>query len=199
VSTKGITEADKHADARTHYAEIFNSPHWEPTSQKASLSSTARCDLLSQSAVLKHPRMDITKRAAIFASFDALVGYKEAVTETARTTDGRIDLSDGELEELNRRLSVIIDRMEEGTDNCEMPTQIIRADEHTAPSVSITYFVPDATKEGGSYVTAVGAVRKIDLYQRTLTLSDSSGSAGGRLINIDDVVRLDGELFDQAE
>jgi len=179
VSTKGITEADKHADARTHYPEIFDLPHWEP-------SSTAR-------GLLSHPRMPIEKRAAIFASFDALVGYKEAVTETARTTDGRIELSDGKLEELNRRLSVIIDRMEENTDNGEMPTQIIRADEHTTPSVSITYFVPDALKDGGEYRTVAGAVVKIDLYQRLLYLDS------GQQIKIDDVVKLDGELFDQAE
>jgi len=180
VSTKGITEADKHADAAQHYPEIFHSPHWEPASRKSS-------------GLLSHPRMDITKRAAIFASFDALVGYKEAVTETARTTDGRIELSDGELEELNRRLSVIIDRMEENTDNGEMPTQIIRADEHTAPSVSITYFIPDALKDGGEYRTVAGAVVKIDLYQRTLTLSF------GQQIKIDDVVKLDGELFELCE
>jgi len=187
VSTRGITEADKHADARTHYAEIFNSPHWEPASRKASLSST------DQRGLLSHPRMPMDKRAAIFASFDALVGYKEAVTETARITDGRIELSDGELEELNRRLSVIIDRMEENTDNGELPSQIIRADEHIAPTVSITYFVPDATKEGGSYVTVVGAVREIYLYQRTLTLDD------GKIVSIDDVVKLEGEIFEQVE
>ena len=91
MSTKGISDADKHADAKAYYSDIFDSPHWEPSSRKSS-------------GLLSHPRMDIAKRAAIFTSFDALVGYKEAVSETARTTDGRIELSEGELEELNRRL-----------------------------------------------------------------------------------------------
>jgi len=79
--------------------------------------------------------------------------------------------------------------MEEGTDNGEMPTQIIRSDKHTAPSVSVTYFTPDALKDGGEYRTVAGAVVKIDLYQRTLTLDD------GKIVSIDDVVKLEGEIF----
>lgn len=179
MSTKGITEADKHADAARHYSDIFTLPHWEPT-------ATSR-------GQLSHPQMDITKRAAMFASFDALVGYKEAVDETARTTDGRIELSEGELEELGRRLMVVIDRMEEGKDNGELPSGIIRADETSAPTVTITYFVPDATKDGGEYRTVTGAVIKIDLYQRLLYLDS------GLLIRIDDVVKFDGELFDEYD
>ena len=80
MSTNGFTETDKHADAARHYAENFNSPHWEPSSTKPF-------------GLLSHPRQPIEKRAAMFASFDALIGYKEAVIETARTTDGRIELS----------------------------------------------------------------------------------------------------------
>lgn len=177
MSTKGITEADKRADAKSHYSEIFNLPHWEPTST-------------NPRGQLSHPRMDITKRAAMFASFDALVGYKEAVTETARTTDGRIELSESELEELGRRLTIIIDRMEEGTDNGELPSGIVRAGD-IPPTVTITYFVPDQLKDGGEYRTITGAVTKIDLYQRLLFLSD------GTIVCIDDITKFDGEIFDQ--
>ena len=134
----------------------------------------------------------------MFASFDALVGYKEVVSETARRVDGRIELIEGELEELNRRLAIIINTMEENTDNGEMPSSIIRSDS-SSPTVSIIYFVPDSVsnpgslKDGGSYVTVTGAVWKIDLYQRLLFFSDR------KAVSIDDVVKLDGDIFTEYE
>ena len=40
--------------------------------------------------------------------------------------------------------------------------------------VSITYFVPDAKKAGGSYVTCVGIVKKIDEYEHTIIMTDQT-------------------------
>ena len=45
------------------YKEIINLPHWEPKS---------------------HPRMSLYERAAQFASFDALNGFDDAISETGR-------------------------------------------------------------------------------------------------------------------
>lgn len=196
MSTKGITEADKHADAKTYYADIFHLPHWEPSSK----TPTGR---------LKHPRMPMEKRAAIFASFDALSGYKDATLETARTTDERIELSEGEKEKLDQRLAFLIDRMEEGTDNGMLPGNIISADKHTdannhtegspaIPPVSITYFSPDAKKDGGEYRSLTGIVKKIDLYERII-LFDGGQSGGGQIIKLDDIIDLSGEMFTGLE
>lgn len=90
-----------------------------------------------------------------------------------------------------------------------MPSSIISADDHTVPSVSVIYFVsvsnPDSHKDGVEYRMVTGSVRKIDLYQRILTLddkagySDSSGSANGTTVHIDDVVQLDEDIFVEYE
>ena len=54
------------------------------------------------------------------------------------------------------------------------------------PEVSITYFVPDARKEGGSYVTVTGGVKKVDTYKKILILTD------GTYIPIDKIAGIEG-------
>lgn len=125
---------NKDLSAAEYYAEIIHAPHWEPK--------------VSHGRV-KHPRMPMEKHAAIFASFDALSGYKDATTETARQTDKRIELSESAKEKLDQRLSFLIDRMEEGM----LPEDIISADRKetetgsgSLPPVTITYFSPTRKK-----------------------------------------------------
>ena len=43
---------------------------------------------------LKHPRMDPIDRAAQFSPFSPLTGYDEAISETARETNQRIELDE---------------------------------------------------------------------------------------------------------
>ena len=50
----------------------------------------------------KHPRMPRLDRAAQFAPYSALSGYEDAVEETARLTDAKIELDDGEIEKICR-------------------------------------------------------------------------------------------------
>ena len=40
--------------------------------------------------------------------------------------------------------------------------------------VSITYFIPDAKKAGGSYVTYSGIVKKVDEYEHTMIMTDQT-------------------------
>ena len=51
----------------------------------------------------RHPRMPISNRAAIFSPFAALSGHAAAIAETARLTDRRVELSEEERGELDRR------------------------------------------------------------------------------------------------
>ena len=44
----------------------------------------------------KRPQMPILERAAQFLPFSALTGYEDAVKETARLTDTRIELEESE-------------------------------------------------------------------------------------------------------
>ena len=56
---------------------------------------------------LRHPSMDTGKRAKIFAPFDALRGFSEAVAAKEVQYEYRRELADDEKEELNRRLNIL--------------------------------------------------------------------------------------------
>ena len=82
--------------------------------------------------------IDVYKRQAQFAPFAALTGHDAAIKETARLTDERLELSEEAIAQLNERIN------------------IIRNNIGIEQKVSITYFIPDAKKAGGSYVTCSG-------------------------------------------
>ena len=111
----------------------------------------------------KRPQMSLYQRSAQFAPFAALVGYDEAIEETARLVDKRIELSDEEIEKLNIKLQKIIENI------------------NNKPSISVTYFIPDTYKNGGKYVTITGILNKIKEYPYTLILEDNSE------INVEDI------------
>ena len=103
----------------------------------------------------KHPQMSLEARAAQFAPFAALTGYDDAVKETARLTNERIDLDEEAKMMLDAKLQVIREQLSE------------------KPLVTITYFVPDAKKDGGKYITTNGNVKKIDDYKHLIILDNS--------------------------
>lgn len=113
-----------------------------------------------------HPQMEPAKRAAQFAPFSALTGYGDAITETRRLTDRRVELDEDSRELLDEKFQMVMEQAD------------------TMPEVSVTYFVPDEKKEGGEYVTVSGRIRKTDLYQRRIVMTD------GTVIPIDEVVEL---------
>lgn len=113
-----------------------------------------------------HP-MSMHDRAAQFSPFAALVGYDDAVAETARLTDSRLELTEDEMSELNANLNRLLDSLDE------------------QPQISVTYFVPDKYKTGGRYIVKTGTVRRIDEYARILIFTDKSE------IPIDDTVQID--------
>lgn len=81
----------------------------------------------------KHPPMSMRDRAAQFSSFRALAGYEDAIGETARLTDRRIERG----EEERHRLDAILRQLE-----CRLAEK---------PTVTVTYFRPDDRKAGGAY------------------------------------------------
>ena len=100
-----------------------------------------------------HP-MSMHDRAAQFSPFASLVGYDDAVAETARLTDSRAELTEDEMSELNANLNRLLDSLDE------------------QPQISVTYFVPDEKKSGGKYVEKVGVVRIYDSYVGELVFTD---------------------------
>ena len=57
------------------------------------------------------------------------------------------------------------------------------------PEVTITYFIPDGKKDGGAYSTISGNVKRIDDFERTLTLTNQTK------IPLDDIAEITGEVF----
>ncbi len=118
-----------------------------------------------KSATRKH--MAIADRAAQFAPFAALTGYDDAVRETARLTENKIELDEYEKEKINDTLLQIQERILE------------------QPVIKITYFIPDDKKSGGKYVTKSCAVKKISSFERIVTVDD------GTEIPIDNIFSVD--------
>ena len=54
-----------------------------------------------------HPRMSMEKRAAQFAPFAALTGHADAVEETARITQERVELTEDRKEQIDRVLQEV--------------------------------------------------------------------------------------------
>ena len=113
-----------------------------------------------------HP-MSMHDRAAQFSPFAALVGYDDAVAETARLTDSRAELTEDEMFELNANLNRLLDSLDE------------------QPQISVTYFVPDEKKSGGKYVEKLGVVRIFDNYSQELVFMDKTR------INIQAISRIE--------
>ena len=101
-----------------------------------------------------HPRMSLHDRAAQFSPFAALTGHSAAIAETGRLTASRITLDESEM----ARVDAALQRLQE-----LLPSR---------PTASITYFVPDERKAGGSYQTVTGTVRRIDTVNGVLLLTD---------------------------
>ena len=123
----------------------------------------------------KRPQMTIVQRSAQFAPFAALAGYDDAVKETARLTDRKIELEDGQKEILNNKLLYILENIE------------------SKPEVTFTYFVKDKKKSGGNYKEKTGIVRKIDMIEHYIQFIDKSK------ININDLIIIEGEIFNETE
>ena len=121
------------------------------------------------------PQMPMSDRAAQFAPFAALTGYDAAIKETGRLTDEKIELDEEALTTLDMKYQFLMDALDD------------------APEVTITYFQPDERKAGGKYVSAVGVVRKVDDFERRITMQD------GAKIPMDDVLSIEGELFSVLE
>ena len=119
----------------------------------------------------KHPRMPISDRAAIFSPFAALTGHGNAIRETARLTDQRIELDEDTRAELDLKQQILADKIDE------------------RPEVSVVWFRPDEKKDGGKYVTTTGQLKKVDDIERTLRFAD------GTTIPLDDVLELRSDCF----
>ena len=115
-------------------------------------------------------QMPMLERAAQFSPFAALTGYDDAIKETGRLTDEKIEIDEEALNILNMKFQILIDSLAKG------------------PEVTFTYFKPDERKAGGAYLTASGVVKKIDDFERMIVMRN------GTKIPMDDVLYFDIEF-----
>ena len=66
---------------------------------------------LSHHVSKTRPQMPMLDRAAQFSPFAALTGYDDAIHETGRLTDEKIDLSEEEKEALDRKQQILMERL----------------------------------------------------------------------------------------
>lgn len=91
-----------------------------------------------------HPQMSLKARSAQFAPFAALTGYGDVINETGRLTNEKIEIDDELKEILNEEIMKIKSKLSKRL------------------TISFTYFIPDAKKNGGKYVTVKGIVKKVN-------------------------------------
>ena len=87
--------------------------------------------------------------------------------EARRLTDGKPELDENQLTELDQMLTELTKRISEH------------------PEIIITYFEPDNKKDGGAYITFIGRLKKIDNYKRIFVFED------GREIQICNIINMD--------
>ncbi|MEE1023954.1 MAG: hypothetical protein U0L48_02725 [Acutalibacteraceae bacterium] len=141
-------------DCTDKYKDIINLPHHQSK---------------------RRPRRSMIDRAAQFSPFAALTGHNDAIIETARLTDRKIELDEGTKSVLNEKIQMISDYLS------EMPT------------VTFTHFEPDIKKDGGAYLKTTGTVKKIDDFNKEIYLTD------GTIILIEHIYEIESELFKFTE
>lgn len=114
----------------------------------------------------KHKRMTIKERAAQFAPFSALTGYSDAIKETARITDEKIELDENQKKIINSKLQIIKNKID------------------LKPTISLVCFKQDKKKQGGSYITIKGTIKKIDIQNQKIIMDDN------KKIDINDLIDI---------
>lgn len=90
------------------YDDIIHLPHPEPA---------------------RHPRMSRQNRAAQFAPFAALTGHEDAIRETARLTENKIQLNEDDAAKLNERIAKILLQKQRGKQRGQKTVPILQMKE----------------------------------------------------------------------
>jgi hypothetical protein len=119
--------------------------------------------------------MSLYDRAAQFSPFAALTGYEDAIKEAGRQVSSKIEISEEEKLEINRKLNYL---SEHKKDNIEF---------------TISYFIKDKKKKGGRYEEVTSTLKRLDEVEKYILLKDDTK------ISIDDINEIKAEVFDSFE
>lgn len=119
----------------------------------------------------RHPQMPLKDRAAQFSPFAALTGHEAAIQEAARLTQDFIELDEDRKEQLNEQF------------------RMLEENQSRKPEIEVTYFQPDERKDGGTYVTVRGRVKRVDVYGRQICLAD------GRVLPMEHIYTINFSIY----
>ncbi len=128
------------------------------------------------------PKMSKHDRAAQFAPFAALTGYEDAIAEEGRYVENRRTVTDEEQFSINLELNKLLNLVKEY--KYGVKSFCSESLEKRKPTVIVKYFVPDALKSGGSYLSEEIRVREVDLNNRLIIAENN------KFIGLDDVVGI---------
>ena len=111
------------------------------------------------------------ERAAQFSPFAALSGYEAAIREAARLTEPAVELAEDAAAALDEKLRLLVERLPQ------------------RPQVTVTWFEPDARKEGGALRVFTGRLRRVDETAGLLIFED------GQRLPLAAVRALESEVF----
>lgn len=114
-------------------------------------------------------RLPAEERAVQFAPFAALTGYDGVIDEAGRLTQGPVFLTEESLQALNETLKAIQEHLDR------------------QPRVKMTVYYADGKKEGGAFRQVEGNVKKIDLYEGMLILTDDRQVPFSQIVEIEEV------------
>lgn len=121
---------------------------------------------------VSHPHMPVSERAAQFSPFAALTGHQEALRETERVTEEKIELDENAKNQLDQNLRSLLKKA--------LPQ-----------TVTITYFRKDPRKNGGTYIHTTGILKGIDNKKRTILLEEHLE------ISVEDIVAIASSATDR--
>ncbi len=101
--------------------------------------------------ISKHKKMSLHDRAAQFSPFAALTGYDDAIKETARLTQRKVELTEEEKLDISNKLAYL-----------KKDNKLIR----------ICYFIPDIKKSGGKYLELETIIKRVDEYKKEIILDN---------------------------
>ena len=134
---------------------------------------------INDSFAVKHPAMALGKRAKIFSPFDALKGFTEAVEAKDELYVERVELSEDECADLDKKITELQELVCNGS-----------AARENNVTVTVTHFVPcndtdnDAYGYRGQYVETKGVLTEIDTVKKLITVDN-------KRLWFDDILRLE--------
>ena len=114
----------------------------------------------------RRARMSLYDRAAQFSPFAALTGFDDAIAETGRQTQDRIELDRDALDRLEEQMQSLLEVLD------------------SQPEAEVVWFRYDERKAGGSYVTTTGHVKKVDTYLERMIFTDGRSIPLGEVLSV---------------